>query len=205
MTVGVRTGEVRTFEHFLAAQSDVAVVGYCNELNRIASVAWQCVPHVLLVYLRGTQLALSVLRDILVGLPDARVLVVVPTCDLTQAVEMIEGGAWGAITLAELPKQGLRAVRKIGEGQIWGSRQVMSKIVRTTVRHTSRQITQSRAMQSLTGREGEIVKLLQAGSTNKEIAAELSISDKTVKTHLQNIYSKLKVRGRSKIFGKLFF
>jgi DNA-binding NarL/FixJ family response regulator len=55
-------------------------------------------------------------------------------------------------------------------------------------------------MQSLTGREGEIVKLLQEGSSNKEIAAQLAISDNTVKVHLHNIYTKLKINRRHKIF-----
>jgi DNA-binding NarL/FixJ family response regulator len=198
MTVGV-AADARPFEQFLAHQKDIQIVGSCNELGRVASVAWKSLPHVMLVYLRGTQLALTVLRDIIAGSPEARVLVVVPICGPAQALEMIEGGAWGAITLAELPKQGLRAIRKIGAGEIWGSRQVLSRIALASVRHTSRQITQSKAMHALTGREGEIVKLLQVGSTNKEIAAQLFISDKTVKTHVHNILEKLNVKRRNKI------
>ena len=204
MSVGVRPPEARAFEDFLQAQSDIAIVGNCSEMQKLASVAWKCVPHLMLLYLRKTQLAINAIRAILKELPDARVLVIVAECPTEQAVEIIEAGACGVITFSELPKQGLRAIRSVRAGEIWGSRDALSRIVRTTISHHSRQITLSSAMRELTGREGEIVKWLQTGSSNKEIAAKLFISDKTVKTHLQNIFTKLNINRRSKIFPKLF-
>jgi RNA polymerase sigma factor (sigma-70 family) len=48
----------------------------------------------------------------------------------------------------------------------------------------------------LTAREKEIVKLVAKGCTNKQIAERLFISEQTVKKHLKNIFSKLKVRNR---------
>jgi DNA-binding NarL/FixJ family response regulator len=204
LCVGYRPPEVQAFEGFLQQQPEIAMVGACNDLDKIPHVAWQCVPHVMLIYLKGTQLAINVIRHVLTEVPDARMLVIAIGYPANQAVEIIESGAWGVLTFDELGKQGLRAIRAIRDGEIWGSRKVLSRIVHTTARHTSRQITQSKAMQSLTGREGEIVKLLQEGSSNKEIAAQLAISDNTVKVHLHNIYTKLKINRRHKILPKLF-
>jgi DNA-binding NarL/FixJ family response regulator len=204
MSVGPRSAESRAFEGFLDQQSDIAVVGTCTELQKLASVAWSCVPHVMLMYLRGTQLAMDAVRNVLAELPEARLLLIVPSCPDQQAMEIIESGAWGSIEFGDLGKHGLLAIRTIWAGEIWGSRKVLSRIVQANVRHATEQITLSKAMQALTGRESEIVKLLQTGSSNKEIAARLAISDQTVKTHVHNIFSKLNVSRRNKIFPKLF-
>jgi DNA-binding NarL/FixJ family response regulator len=53
-----------------------------------------------------------------------------------------------------------------------------------------------KTLSSLTSRELEILQLVVAGYTNKAIAAEISISEKTVEFHLDNIYTKLGVRTR---------
>jgi DNA-binding NarL/FixJ family response regulator len=203
MSIGVRSPEARAFDEFLDQQPDIAVVGNCNELQKVSSMVWRYVPHVLLLYLRGTQLAADAVRNILAEVPSARLLLMVPTCATEQAVELIEGGAWGVLAGRDLGKQGLRAVRAIRSGEIWASRAVLSRIVLSKARHVTEQITLSKAMQDLTGREAEIVKLVQTGSSNKEIAARLQISDQTVKTHLHNIFSKLNITRRQKILSKL--
>ena len=202
MSVGFRSPEARAFEGFLEQHEDIKIVGTCNELQKISSAAWKCLPHVMLMYLRGTQLAVDAVRNVLTEFPDARLLLIVPSCTMQQALDIIEGGAWGVVTFAEMGQQGVRAIRTIHGGEIWGSRKVLSQIVNARVRHDTERITLSKAMQNLTGREGEIVKLLQTGSSNKEIASKLAISDKTVKTHLHNIFGKLNIKGRNKLFTK---
>jgi len=204
MSVGYRSAESRAFEDFLQQQGDIGIVGTCNELQKISATAWKCLPHVMLMYLRGTQMAVDVVRNVLMEFPEARVLLIVPTCSTQQETEIIEGGAWGILAYGELGSHGVRAIRTIRAGEIWGSRKALSSIVNAKVRIATAQITQSKAMQTLTGREGEIVKLLQHGSSNKEIAAQLEISDKTVKTHLHNIFTKLNITGRNKVLTRLF-
>jgi RNA polymerase sigma factor (sigma-70 family) len=55
----------------------------------------------------------------------------------------------------------------------------------------------------LTVREKEIMKLVSKGSTNKEIAEKLFISEETVKKHLQNIYRKLQVKNKIQALNKV--
>ena len=52
------------------------------------------------------------------------------------------------------------------------------------------------ALEALTAREREIAALVAAGNTNREIARQLVLSDKTIQTHLRNIYAKLNLRSR---------
>ena len=52
---------------------------------------------------------------------------------------------------------------------------------------------------ALTGREKEIIRLVSLGLSNQEIADQLFISDKTVKTHLSNIYKKLEMTNRTEL------
>jgi DNA-binding NarL/FixJ family response regulator len=204
MSVGERSPEARAFERFLRRQSDFAFVGSGDDVESIATAPSQCVPHVLLIYLKGAQNAKNMMRHVLSEAPDVRMLVVAPRCTRPQAIDTIESGAWGILTYGDLRRHGSHAIRVIRDGEMWASRKVLSHIVDSTARRTWRQITQSKAMLALTSRQGEIVKLLQDGSTNKEIAAQLSISDKTVKVHLRSIFGKLKINRRNKILPKLF-
>jgi DNA-binding CsgD family transcriptional regulator len=55
--------------------------------------------------------------------------------------------------------------------------------------------------ESLTDREREVVTWVMRGRTNKEIAMQLAISEKTVKAHLRNIFPKLKVSRRAQLCG----
>lgn len=66
------------------------------------------------------------------------------------------------------------------------------------MRHKTHEMNRSlsETQEALTDREQEIVGWVIRGMTNKEIAARLEISDKTVKTHLSNIFSKLKINRR---------
>jgi len=64
-------------------------------------------------------------------------------------------------------------------------------------------VTTAPALDPLTEREQEVLRLILRGNTNKAIAAELSISENTVKTHVKNIYSKYNVSSRAEIISTL--
>ncbi len=68
--------------------------------------------------------------------------------------------------------------------------------IRNLVKHTSGALTDA-GLPALTGREGEVLRLMATGLQNAEIAAELSISLETVKTHVVRILGKLGVRDRT--------
>jgi DNA-binding NarL/FixJ family response regulator len=88
----------------------------------------------------------------------------------------------------KLPK----AIRAIYSGELWLSRQFMSKWILSTKRDGLNQ----REVNRLTSREVQILRLIADGASNKDIAKNLFVSTNTAKTHVYNIFKKIKVTNR---------
>jgi DNA-binding NarL/FixJ family response regulator len=87
----------------------------------------------------------------------------------------------------------LKGIRAIFHGEIWVSRNTLIKCVLESFDEKKIAIEEKT---SLTSREIEILTLVSMGSTNEEIASKMCISTNTVKTHLYNIFKKIKVENR---------
>jgi DNA-binding NarL/FixJ family response regulator len=121
------------------------------------------------------------------GIP-ARVLVLTTYDTDSYVVPAIEAGATGYL-LKDAPRaELLRAVRAAAAGQ-----SVLSPSVATTLINRVR----TPAVEPLSQRELEVLELVAAGTTNREAAVKLFISEATVKSHLLNIYAKLGVSDRA--------
>jgi len=107
--------------------------------------------------------------------------------------ELVERGIRGIFYAHDHPDHLKKGVHALLEGEIWISREVMSKFIPETgeAKRLSAEETSV-----LSGREIEILGLVAQGAMNTEIAQELYISRHTVKTHLYNIYKKIKVTNR---------
>lgn len=103
--------------------------------------------------------------------------------------EMLALGASGYLIKDEVPKNILNAIRGVAQGeQGWVSREVAAIL--------SQMAFQGQNSEDLTEREMEVLEHVVAGQTNREIAYDLEISEKTVEKHLNNIFEKLNVRSR---------
>jgi DNA-binding NarL/FixJ family response regulator len=158
---------------------------------------------VVLLHTGATDSAAEAIGFILAQDSDARLLLVARSFSLDQAVLVLEHGARGLLAAGDVYAQGLRAIRAVHGGEIWGSRALLSRIVHSSIRHTALVHAHEKSSLSLTERESEVIKLLRSGSSNKEIASHLRISDKTVKTHLQNIFGKLQIHRRQQVLPAL--
>ena len=87
----------------------------------------------------------------------------------------------------------LKGIRSILTGEIWVSREVLLKCVYESFNEKKIALEEKTA---LTSREIEILSLVSMGSSNEEIASKMFISTNTVKTHLYNIFRKIKVENR---------
>ena len=87
----------------------------------------------------------------------------------------------------------LKGIKAIFDGEVWIPRRVLLKYVMETMEEKRSHIQQST---TLTQREIEILSLVSMGATNDEIANKMYISTNTVKTHLYNIFKKIKVPNR---------
>lgn len=132
----------------------------------------------------------------LVASTTAKIALHIPKMDHLLAVSALRHGIRGFIPHSSNEIDLAHAINCIAEGEIWASRKLLSDAF-TQSQPMNRQVIQHHNDQEdLTPREQEIVERLCSGLSNKEIARELNISDKTVKTHLQRIYKKSHVHSR---------
>jgi DNA-binding CsgD family transcriptional regulator len=87
----------------------------------------------------------------------------------------------------------LKGVHAIYKGELWFSREVMSKFI---LEDKNEEIISLKVRRILTHREIEIISLLAVGHKNEQIADKLCVSPHTIKTHLYNIYKKINVTNR---------
>jgi NarL family two-component system response regulator LiaR len=110
--------------------------------------------------------------------------------DETTIMAMLGAGALGYIAKMEDPQAISTAIRAVARQEPWFS----SKALSVVMNFRKGEMTKH---PELSTRELEVLRLLPKGYTNHQIAAELSITETTVKNHLTTVYSKLGVRGRA--------
>jgi len=180
----------------LAADPGFTVVGEAATGAEAVTVAAAVRPDVVLMDLRMPVMdgvsAIAALRDKGV---EARVLVLTTYDTDRDVVPAIEAGATGYL-LKDAPREELfRAIRAAFRGEA-----VLSPSVATRLMGQLR----TPAQEPLSQRELEVLRLIAQGTTNREAAAQLFISEATVKTHLLHIYAKLGVKDRAAAVAEAF-
>ena len=116
-------------------------------------------------------------------------------------VGFIQRGVSGCLLRSSDPALCAKAVAAVHEGESWFGRATLLQALRSQISAEPAFTSPPPADQTLlTAREREILSLIGSAMSNKEIARQLQISDKTVKTHLHHIYVKLQRSGRYKAF-----
>ena len=183
----------------LESYSDLLVIGEAVDSVQAVSETAELGPQVVIMdaQLPGGQ-SLEALRQIKLLNPDTRVLLL-STLDREEYLyETLRAGADGYVLKDILPDELAQAGRSVARGEVLVQPQIASRLI-------SRFGKQGRAintLESLTARELEVLRLLARGLRNKEIAARLYVSERTVNFHLANIYQKLNVSGRTEALSK---
>jgi len=164
---------------------DFEVVGLASDGEEAVELARRLKPDVVLMDLRMPRMdGVTAIRRLA---PAQRILVLTTFDADTDVLPAIEAGATGYL-LKDAPRSELyRAVRAAARGEA-----VLSPPVATRVLRAARSDEPS-----LSAREIEILELVSRGTTNREAAERLFISEATVKTHLIHIYAKLGVPDRA--------
>ena len=102
------------------------------------------------------------------------------------------------------PRLLAKALRAAREGELWITREVISLIHEEFSREIKKRDYREELLKIFSGREKEVLGLMSKGYCNKDIARDLFISEKTVKSHLYNIYRKLDVNSRAEAIFMLF-
>lgn len=175
---------------FLLAYDDLELVGEAANGAEALTAAERCRPDVVLMDLMMPEMdgatATRLLRE---KHPDIQVIALTSfkEDDLVQGV--LAAGAIGYLLKNTEGNELRRAVRAAALGQVQLSPEAAARLMEGL-----RQPVQS---ESLTDRETEVLKLVAAGMSNKEIAAALTIAERTVKTHVSSIMGKLDVQSRT--------
>jgi len=127
--------------------------------------------------------------------PDAKLLGLMDTSDEALMVKALKAGAKGCVSTKAGVSQLGKAIRSVHEGEVWARRHVLVRCLGEDKSVPTRGDGDD-AVGGLTPREREILHWLAFGATNKAIARALVIREKTVKTHLGNVFRKLHVTGR---------
>ena len=180
----------------LSREDGIEVVAEAGNGRDAVTQAARFTPEVVLMDIRMPELdGLEATRQILAADPSARVIILT-TFNLDEYVyEALRSGASGFVLKDDPPEQLIAAVRTVAAGDALLSPTVTRRVIRQFARLNHR--TPPRAVQTLTGRELEVFKLITQGLSNAEIGRELFISDTTVKTHVTRLLAKLDLRDRA--------
>jgi DNA-binding NarL/FixJ family response regulator len=129
--------------------------------------------------------------------PSTRVLLFCDGCSRELILEALESCAAGCLFKASPAAVFAEAVRTVYAGAPWFGREVLLDALGAKPGGAALPLAAKES--KLTQREREIMLLIRAGMSNKEIARRLAISDHTVKTHLHHVYVKLHRSGRYKV------
>ncbi len=139
----------------------------------------------------------TVLQEIKKTAPKARTLIVLEEHILDEDImNFLILGADGYIRKSANSQQLFEAIRAIHSGGIWAERPLLNKFIKFPLRGHNVDTKLHQLKVSFTPREKEIVSFLFLGLSNKAIADRINISEKTVKTHFNSIFKKLRVKTR---------
>ncbi|MER7999656.1 MULTISPECIES: response regulator [unclassified Streptomyces] len=190
----VRTG----FVNLLATQDDIAVVGEAADGVQAVRVAAQQRPDLALLDIRMPHKnGIEAAREILAASGGATKVLMLTTFGLDEYVyDALAAGAGGFLLKDATFPELLHAVRVVARGDALLAPEVTKRLIAEFARQRSATVP-ARSPDTLTAREAEVLVLIARGLSNAEIADRLTISDHTVKTHINRLFAKMALRDRA--------
>ena len=178
---------------FLQLQDGIEVAGEAGDGEEALEQALALRPDVILMDLVMPKLdGVGAMRELRARVPESRVIVLTSFLDDERLLPAIQAGAAGYLLKNAEPAELARAIRAAHRGETIIDPTVASRLVQAIADGP-----RSPADHPLTRREREVLELIAHGRSNKRIAFELGISEKTVKTHVGHLLAKLGVSDRT--------
>jgi two-component system, NarL family, response regulator LiaR len=178
---------------FLELQDGIEIVGDAADGAEAVALVEQLRPAVVLMDLVMPKLdGVEAMRELRERVPDTRVIILTSYIDDERLLPAIRAGAAGYLLKNAEPKELARAIRAADAGEALIDPTVAARLVERLADERS-----GDSYENLTTREREVLDLIARGFSNKRIALELGIAEKTVKTHVGNLLGKLGVADRT--------
>ncbi|MFB4273827.1 response regulator [Nonomuraea sp. MTCD27] len=178
----------------LDAEPDLSVVGEAADGAAVIPVVRRERPDVVLMDVRMPALDGIRATELLLTLDEPPKVLVVTTFENDDHVyDALRAGASGFLLKRTRPDDLAQAVRLVAAGESL----LFPAAIRTLAGRRPQGTARVPGIDRLTGREGDVLRLMTRGLSNQEIAAELVVSQETVKTHVGNVLAKLGARDRT--------
>ncbi|TDE30001.1 response regulator transcription factor [Nonomuraea mesophila] len=178
------------------AEPGLSVVGEAADGAAVLPVVRRERPDLVLMDVRMPALDGIQATERLMALDDPPKVLVVTTFENDDYVyDALRAGASGFLLKRTRPEELVQAVKLVASGESL----LFPAAIRTLAGRRQESVSPSKVpgIDRLTGREGDVLRLMTQGLSNHEIAAELVVSQETVKTHVGNVLAKLRARDRT--------
>jgi DNA-binding NarL/FixJ family response regulator len=181
----------RGIRALLSAHPEWRICGDAATGNEAAEKAQKLHPSLVLLDLAMPETnGLEAIPKILAACPSTKILVLTMHDSGQMATQVLAGGASGLVLKSDAARDLVRAVQSVERGQPFLS----SEVTRLIIGHLAKTSDPGPSPADITQRELEVLRLLALGRSNKEVAATLDISVKTVDAHRSHIMRKLNLR-----------
>ncbi|MGH9531251.1 MAG: LuxR C-terminal-related transcriptional regulator [Terriglobales bacterium] len=178
------------FRSLFDAQPDLSMVA-----ATLADLTTRDDVDLVLLGSRGGQNLFDLMASLKVSRPDLRIIVTGSGTDDETILKALAAGAKGYVDEAASPDEFVMAIRMVFQGSVWAPRRVISLFIERVTSAPGR-FFPGGGRGTFTDREKEVLELLVAGRSNKEIGAALGIEERTVKAHVAKLMRKVGVRNR---------
>ncbi len=178
------------FRSLFESQTDLSMMG-----ATLTDLASRDDVDLVLLGSRGGQNLFDLMASLKVSRPDLRIIVTGSGTDDETVLKALAAGAKGYVDEAATPEEFVMAIRMVFQGSVWAPRRVISLFIERVTSAPGR-FFPGGGRGTFTDREKEVLELLVAGRSNKEIGAALGIEERTVKAHVAKLMRKVGVRNR---------
>ncbi|MFE8696219.1 response regulator [Cytobacillus sp. FJAT-53684] len=180
---------------FLKTQPGIEIVGEAKDGKEAVELTQKILPDIVLMDLEMPIMnGIEATREIKAICPEVKVMMLTSFSDQDHVIPALEAGASGYQLKDIEPDELVRAIVHLMQGE----NQLHPKATSQLLTHLSgKNNLERKPLDELTKRELEVLKEIAKGKSNKEIASDLFISEKTVKTHVSNLLSKLELADRT--------
>lgn len=185
----------RGLHFFLSTQKDIEIVGEAEDGEEAVKMVRTLLPDVILMDLSMPVMnGVDATKEIRTFNEQIKIIILTSYADQDHVIPAIQAGASGYQLKDVEPDELVHTIREVLKGE--------SKLHPKVTSHVMSHLMQTnqkdeKLLTPLTNRENDVLKEIAKGKSNKEIAASLYITEKTVKTHVSNILSKLSLSDRT--------